>query len=353
MKLSGAGVESFLKRPDPKVKAALLYGPDAGLARERMNALTISVAGSLDDPFRVSELSAATIKDDPARLTDEAAALSFSGGRRVVRLRCSDADARVETALAKIFESFFETAVGDALVVVVAGDVGGRSALVRQFEAADAGAAIACYLDDARTLETLIRDALKAAGQTATPDAMSFLIDHLGGDRELTRREIEKLSLYVGRPGTVTEEDAIACIGDSAALVMEDLVLAVCDGDQPTVQRIYGRLVDEGASPISILGASARHLIRLRDVSGAVAAGQSMDRALGGLKPPPFFKVRARFQAQAGRWSPSLTARALDMLTEAELRAKSTDMPAAAVIERALIQIASAGRAARNSRGGG
>lgn len=350
MKLAGGAAESFIRRPDAKIRAVLLYGPDAGLVRERMAALTVAVAGSADDPFRVSEISGATLRDDPARLMDEAAALSFSGGRRVVRVRGGDGDARLETALAKVFETFFAGAVGDSLVVLTAGDIGTRSALVRQFEAAAAGASIACYLDDERTLETLIRDGLKRAELTPTPDALAYLVDHLGGDREVTRREIEKLALYVGRPGTVTEDDVLACVGDTAALVMDDLVMAVGDGDQMTVQRVYGRLIEEGMSPITVLGAAARHVLRLREAAGRMAAGASAEQAVGGLKPPPFFKVKARFQAQASRWSVALTGRALDMLTDAELRAKSSDMPAAAVIERALIQIASAGRAAMRQR---
>lgn len=344
MKLTRAAVEGFIKKPDAKVRAVLLHGPDAGLVRERMNLLTTAVAGSVDDPFRVSELSASVVRDDPARLADEAAALSFSGGRRVVRLRGEDADGRLETALAKAFESFFETSVGDSLVIVAVGEVGSRAALVRVFEAAAAGAAIGCYLDDERTLEGVIRDTMKRANLEPTADALAYLVDHLGGNREVTRRELEKLALYVGHPGAVTEDDAIACVGDGAALALDDLVMAVGDGDQPTVQRIYARLLDEGASPISVLGAVARHVIRLREAAARVAKGASPDQAVSSLKPPPFFKVKPRLVGQAGRWSVALADRALEMLTEAELLAKSTDMPAAAVIERAMMQIAGAGR---------
>jgi hypothetical protein len=35
MKLASARVEGFLRRPDPEIRAVLLYGPDAGLVRER------------------------------------------------------------------------------------------------------------------------------------------------------------------------------------------------------------------------------------------------------------------------------------------------------------------------------
>jgi len=39
MKLAAGRVEGFLRRPDPEIRAVLLYGPDAGLVRERAEAL--------------------------------------------------------------------------------------------------------------------------------------------------------------------------------------------------------------------------------------------------------------------------------------------------------------------------
>ena len=71
--------------------------------------------------------------------------------------------------------------------------------------------------------------------------------------------------------------------------------------------------------------------------------GKSLDAALAGLRPPLFFKVKERFKAQANRWSEAHIVRALELLGEAEMQSKSTDMPAEAITERALMQIAQAG----------
>lgn len=352
MKLTGASADRFVAKPDASVRAVLLHGPDAGLVRERLNALTRAVAGATDDPFRVTEFAAATLRDDPARLADEAAALSLVGGRRVVRVRDADAEPRLETTVLAAFKSYFARGVGEALVVLTAGEIGARSALVKLFEDADTGAAIACYPDEDRTLEALARDAFRAAGMSATPDAMAFLTTHLGSDREVSRRELEKLILFklgdVDR--TIGEDDAIACVGDSAALAMDDLVFAAGDGDHLTVQRVYGRMMDEGVSPIAILGAVARHVLRLHDVVGRAADGKSVEQAMMGLRPPPFFKVKDRFRRQAERWSMGLLNRAVELLTEAELQAKSTDMPSAAIVERALMQLAQAARGSLRAR---
>src|SRR3954454_18437794 len=39
VKLAAARVAAFLRRPDPEIRAVLFYGPDAGLVRERADAV--------------------------------------------------------------------------------------------------------------------------------------------------------------------------------------------------------------------------------------------------------------------------------------------------------------------------
>ena len=43
MKLQGKAIEGFIARPDPKIRAVLVYGPDAGLVRDRADTLARSV----------------------------------------------------------------------------------------------------------------------------------------------------------------------------------------------------------------------------------------------------------------------------------------------------------------------
>ena len=135
MKLSPRAVDRFLREPDPAITAVLVFGPDAGLVRERAEALCRGVAGDVGDPFRIAELTPAALRESPTRLSDEAAALSLGGGRRVVRLRESS------DALAGRFEALLEEGPSAALVVVEAGDLPAKSALRRLFEGAEIGRA--------------------------------------------------------------------------------------------------------------------------------------------------------------------------------------------------------------------
>ena len=338
MKLAAGQVETFLRKPDPQVRAVLLFGPDAGLMRERADILARAICPDLRDPFRVAELTAATLAGDPARLTDETAQISLMGGRRVVRLR----DAGDQQA--PLFARFLAAAVGDALVIVEAGDLPGRSSLRRAFDDSPHAAAIGCYPDTARDLAAVIRDTFAAQKIAISRDAVAFLVAHLGGDRLLTRAELEKLRLYAGAGGRIELADAQAVISDSAALSLDDAVLAAAEGDAAALDRALARVFQEGEQPVTIIRALLRHLHRLH-VLVAQLGGGSIDNTIRNARPPIFFKQQDSWRRQLQRWNEPRLRDALDRVAEAEFSMKQTGLPAETLCREAMFAIAEMARA--------
>lgn len=341
MKLTGAQIERFLARPDPAIRLILLFGPDQGLVRERADRLAARVVEDLNDPFRVAELSPQILDEDPARLADEAAAISMLGGRRVVRLRpASDRQA-------KLIAGFLGAPAGDALVVVEAGDLPGqRSELRRAVEAADNAAAIACYPDDAASLDRLIDQVLGAAGLAVDPDARSWLADHLGADRAVSRGELDKLVLYAGAgAAAVALDDCRAAVGDAAQSSLDDIVEASLGGDLPRLERALLRSLGQGESPIAVLRAVIRQVLQLQLARYLVDGGAPVERALLQLKPPIRFPRDRWFKSALPRWTAPRLADAVDLLAEAELDAKTTGNPVETLTARALMRLAGAARA--------
>ncbi len=334
MKIAASQAERFAKAPDPKLRAILVYGPDDGLVRERIAALTRSVVEDPSDPFRVVELGAGPQAGAPALRGDEAAALALTGGRRVVRIL----DAGDE--LAGQIGAFLDDPPGEALVLLKSGELPARSKLRKLFESAELGAALACYRDDASGLAAVVSEMLGQQGLTASRDALAYLTANLGGDRQLTRRELEKLVLYMGKGGQVELEDARACVGDTAALSLDDLAYAVAGGDRAGLERALQRSFEEGSNPVAALRAVARHFQRLHFVSGTVAGGASQSDAMKRLRPPVFWKLSDRFKVQSRAWSVPRLAASLERLIEAEAACKTTGAPAEAIAGRTLLQIA-------------
>lgn len=341
MKLAAGRIEAFLRRPDPAVRGVLIYGPDRGLVRERADGLSRLLLGEPPDPFRLCELSPAAIKDDPVRLADEMASLSFTGGGRVVRLR--DAGDAAASAIA----AALETADGaEALLVVEAGDLAKRSSLRLLFEAAGNAVAIPCYADDEAGLAALAATMLADAGFSLSPDASACLAASLGGDRAMSRGEIEKLILYMeaGGSGTVGIDDVLACVGDSREASLDAVVMAAHGGDVAALDRALDLAYASGIHPVAVLRAAARHVQRLHLAASLVAAGKSLPEAMASLRPPVFYKLQDAFRAQLRLWPPARLAQALGLITQAELECKATGAPAEALCARVLWQIATAAR---------
>ena len=333
-----SGADRFVAHPPEKLAAALVFGPDRGLVRERAEALTKSVVPDLRDPFRVAEFEGDVLSTDPARLWDEAAAISMLGGRRVVRVRGAG------NALANHFERFLEEPPGDALVVVEAGELAKGASLRRVFESADNAACIACYQDNERNLDDVVRAALKSEGLSIEPSALAELVSRLGSDRGVTRSELERLILYVGEERTVTTEHVRAAMGDESDLRMEECCDAAGTGDFKALDTALARLWLEGASPVAILRLALAHFQRLELVRSECDNGMDVESAMRKLRPPLYFQRANSFKAQIFRWSKARLEEAQSILYEAEALTKTTGVPGEAVCGRALYSAAALAR---------
>jgi len=342
MKLDRARLDRFLKAPDESIGALLFYGPDEGLAHEFAGKAQRAVLGTEEDPFRLVELTPDQIEKDPPRLTDELNAISMLGGRRVVRV------ARATNAIAEqIADAIAAQAAGGALLIVEAGDIGSKKPLAQLFETAKSKAgAFGCYHDSDAQLEPLIAAHLKAGGYPIARDALAYLTERLGGDRGVTRSELDKLMLYVGMPNAgapkreIALADAVACIGDRAAFALDDLIAAAADGDVVGLDRQYGRSFAE-VEAIQLLRATARHFQRLHQIVARMAAGDSFESAAGALRPPLFWSQRQRLERQARLWPTRRIGRALERLIEAEAQAMRSNALKDEIAQRALLEIAS------------
>ena len=317
MKLSTREIDGYIRSPH-RTGAALIYGTDAGQVRQRATVLAESWLGKNADPMARIEFSAEQLKEDPAILSDELAAMSLMAPRRVILVREAE-----DTNLAAIEEAVSHRAPENFLILYVTESLAGGSKLRLWAEKSSDVAAIACYKDEGSGLEQFIRDSLRGYGLRASSEVTRLLAHQLSGDRQIILNELEKLSLYVGDEAEeVSLEDVLATVGENNDRSFDELNHAVAMGDRVALCRLSDRLLMEGNPGLLITRSLARHFSKLEAIALKCAEGMSIDMAIEGMRPPVFFKAKPQLKAHAGRWSAEACATALAQLQLLELDSK-------------------------------
>jgi len=326
-------VERFVRRPDLEAGILLVYGPDSGLVRETAQRLVRHYAGTGSDGMGLVTLDGAELDGDPGRLLVEAGTSSLFGERRVVRVR--NAGKGLAPPLAALAADPL-----DAIVVVEAGNLAPRDALRALVEASKVGRALPCYADSDETILKLIAETFAGAGIAAGPEVAATLRDQLGNDREVTRRELEKLVLFADQNKVLTRDDVLTLCADNAALVLDEVADAIGTGHAQKLDAALGRALAAAINPQQLLAAVMSHFTQLRRWRTDVEAGRTPRDVLDAARPRPHFSRRAALEQQLRLWSDAALARATDRLHAATGESRRTYARAETIMRRVFLALA-------------
>lgn len=322
MKLAWKDIEPFVKKPDAKARVILVYGPDDGLMRERASSMAKSVVVDLNDPFNVAVLSSSILSDDPARLNDEANAMSMMGGARLIRIE--DASDKLTT----LIKEYLASPSPENLVILEAGELGPKSSLRMLCEKAGNAAAVPCYVDDEKGVGNLIKQTLSAGGYAIQSDASAWFASNIIGDRGRVRGEIDKLMLYMGNASkTVTIDDVRAACGEAGDQSIDDLLYAIGSGRTEVALKAYNKLIEEGVAIVTILRSLQSHFRRLHYTRSLMNSGFDVDEAMKKLQPAVFFKYADSFKSQLRKWPENKLMAFMQRLSQVEAQTKQTGTP--------------------------
>lgn len=310
--------------------------------KERAKTIGQTIVPDINDPFNAVTISTNILDEDPARLSDEANAMSMMGGNRLIRVE--DASDKLTT----LIKSYLEDANDNALIILEAGELGPRSSLRKLCESAKNAAALPCYVEDERDLGRLIRETLQAESLAIEPDAVTWLAANISGNRQKVRSELEKLALYKGQndPTPITVHDARQACGESGATALDDLVYAVAGHAPEKAMRTLAQLYEEEVAFMIILRSLQNHFRRLHLTLGRIQQGEDQIRALKMLQPPIFFKQEPAFKGQLQRWSIDGLNTVLARLNDLEAQCKQTGAPVETLCAQAILSISANKKAA-------
>jgi DNA polymerase-3 subunit delta len=318
-----------LDTADPSIRLYLFHGPDEAASRAYAARLGKGVGA---DAERV-DFTSAQVKNDPARLVDEAASISLFGGRRWIRL-----DPATDDALEAITALLQAPAAGNP-VAAIAGTLRKDARLLKLVADAPGTMVQASYLPEGRDADALVMEMAGTLGVLLRPDVAHRLAQATGGDRAILGQELEKLALYVDaapeHPQPVDGEalDALGAAAEEGDL--SRLTLAVFGGRVGEADAELARLGAEGIEGIPIIRALGRRALQLAQMRAEMEAGESIER----VTAKTFWKEKNATADQLRRWTPARLAIAIQRLGEAERQVKAPTYPGPALVAEEVLAI--------------
>jgi DNA polymerase-3 subunit delta len=332
--LRGREIDAFLARPDPGRPIILLYGPDAGLVRERADALLASAVDDPTDPFSLVRLDGDELSAEPSRLVDEAMTIPLFGGRRAIRIRAGS------RSFASGLDTLADSPLKDCRIVIEAGELRPESPLRKACERARTAVAIGCYPDGERDLAKLIDDELRVSSLRIAADARASLMALLGGDRQASRNELRKLTLYAHGESEVTLDDVMAVVADASELKIDPIVDGAFAGKPELVETEFAKAMIAGAYPGMIISAAQRQAAWLHKSALAVAEGTPVASLLDSGFPRLHFSRKPNVETALRNFNAPRLLTIIEQLASAALETRKQASLAAVIAQRTLLSIA-------------
>ena len=156
-----------------------------------------------------------------------------------------------------------------------------------------------------------------------TRSTLSLFVSRLGSDRAVSRQEIEKLALFAGTNGKLTEEDIHNAVGDSGAMVGDQITIAILNGNVNQFKQIYSLLQQDSHPPISLLRQILSLFRNMLSARLAMETGQTSTAAISNLKPPIHFKIKPVVTAQLSKWTSEQLIEVIARLIATEIQMKT------------------------------
>lgn len=304
-----------------RIRAVLIYGQDAGQVDEFCDKAVEKLEIDKDNLFA---LDADELRDKQDALFAESCTPSMFGGRKMVIISGATGDS---------WDSINDLVSQSGLcatVIVTAGDLRTNNKLRLSFEDGTEIAALPCYSDDAKSLAELIRGELSAAAgiKQITPDALAYMIAHMGEDRAVTRSFLKKIALYVDDKKTVELEDVEKCLPDTAAANMDDFLYSLSAGYISNTMTALDRLLYNGVEPNALIRMLDAHFKKI------------LTAVVDGKIPKLFWKIADKFNQAIKIWTEPEISAVLVRLGELERQLRITGMPSKILLRDFALKLA-------------
>ncbi len=323
-----------------KCSVFFFCGPDeagASAAAER-------IVEALPDPGERVDLSGADLRQDPARLGDEARSASLFGDTRHLWVRASGDEAH--DSVKALLETTDSGAGESAPVIIVATSATDKSRTAKLLEKRPDALVAMFYPPDVASVAQSVRAMADAAGLRLGGDLAERIGRAAGLDVRLAQSEVDKLALYVGADPQSPKSASVEDFGEIGAKTEEDgfqpLVNAVMGGDLTRIDRELRRMKELGLNPVGLLLAMERRAAQLAKILARLGARGTFDQLSKGEKAQLgiFWREEREIRTQLSKWRHRKLDRLLPRLVALHRRLLGNSQAAELFLSQELAEIA-------------
>lgn len=333
MKANKGQIERALDAPPADVRFFLLYGPDEAGSL----ALAKRLERAMGPEAERIDLDGPALRDDPARLADEAASFSMFGDKRWIRLNATGEEC------VPALTALLEAEVAGNPVLVIAGALKATSKLVKLALDSPHAMAFISYQPDAREADQIAMAIAREGGLRLSSDIARRISELAGGDRALMAGEIEKLSIYLDaapdHPAEATSEALDALSAESFDDDVAPLVNAVLSGDLKAMNHELNRLRVIGANMGTLLRPLLNRAMLLANIRAEFDRSGRLDGAVESAGKAVFWKDKGAVQRQVRLWDAAGIARVIQRLAYAERVSRSSRNAGDVLVRHELLTI--------------
>lgn len=317
----------------------VVVGEERFLRRQFVDALKVAamrggVAGLNEDEWTAAEV-------DATKVVAVAKTMPMLSQRRyvcVTEVERWEGKKDKEAAAGAALERYLEAPAPSTVLVLCADKLHAKSKLITT--AKKLGGLVNCDPLSKRDLPTWLAQAAKARGCSIEASATDLIVEVVGSDLSVLGDLIERLCLFLGGAGTITEETVGSLIPVVRPSTVWELVEAVAERNisraLASLSKIYDPQ-DRGLGIVSVLLWSTRQLVGFE---AARSAGASAADAAKVANIPPF-RI-GKIEAQLRRLSRAELERWFSVLRNVDAALKGgSKRPAQAILECAIIELCS------------
>jgi DNA polymerase-3 subunit delta len=168
-------------------------------------------------------------------------------------------------------------------------------------------------------------------------DAAQYLWQIIGSDLHKIVNELKKVEIYIKEGKTITYEDIKTVVGDFREYTSFDLAAAVGVKDQKKSLLILSRLIQEGESPVALLGSIAWNFRRLLKAKDMEKGGIGFEKILGKLRV--IFHQNALFKEQMRRNTVDDLRLAFSIMLSTDRALKSSGINGKLLLEQMILKL--------------